>query len=392
MSVLALFTISMLSCLIPKNFLQNNIEKSAGILEEEGQYPKGPLRIRSTTLDNFTDSLILNVAYSAGENKNVLVEAASNRYYSNGRDDMVKNLSEVASDEHEANVDYSRYWFGTAVIVRFLMVAFDYSSIRIILTISLSLLSILALLKLAKAFGINIAFAFGIALISLRMFMIGYSLQFSPVMFITIGVMIAVLWSRKENYTFLFSGILTAFFDLLTFPIVSLGFPLVVLLLKELKAKRSRKLILRKLVGSAVFWGGGYFGSYLMKFLISGIILGKDAALSAFGQASYRAGGHLSEMIQALLRNGGTMFGIWTAGIPLFILIVWFVYALKRGSLKKHWRDYIPFLLIAALPHVWYLIFSNHSMVHFWFTYRAQAVSVFAVLCGMLYFAEDKNG
>ena len=39
---------------------------------------------------------------------------------------------------------------------------------------------------------------------------------------------------------------------------------------------------------------------------------------------------------------------------------------ISLGNLKGA----LPFLLVAMLPFVWYLFASNHSYIHFWFTYR----------------------
>ena len=57
------------------------------------------------------------------------------------------------------------------------------------------------------------------------------------------------------------------------------------------------------------------------------------------------------------------------------LLIIW-----KK---LKDWRTicaYLPILLVAAYPYIWYLVMSNHSQIHYWYTYRAQLVTLFGVL------------
>jgi O-antigen/teichoic acid export membrane protein len=41
-------------------------------------------------------------------------------------------------------------------------------------------------------------------------------------------------------------------------------------------------------------------------------------------------------------------------------------------------------LVVAFIPWVWYLFAANHSYLHNWFTFRAQAVSVAAILLALM--------
>jgi hypothetical protein len=47
---------------------------------------------------------------------------------------------------------------------------------------------------------------------------------------------------------------------------------------------------------------------------------------------------------------------------------------------KKGISKAILYLLVAALPFVWYFGAANHSYDHNWFTYRIQAISISGVL------------
>ena len=40
----------------------------------------------------------------------------------------------------------------------------------------------------------------------------------------------------------------------------------------------------------------------------------------------------------------------------------------------------LPMLMVAAYPYLWYLVLANHSQIHFWYTYRAQLVTMFGLL------------
>lgn len=392
--IVGLLTVSVISNLVPTNIMKKNLQQATEVLEKEGEYPKGPLNSRSTTLDNFTDALIINVVDSGETTKNLLERTVGNYYYQEGGDSMVFNLVKKSEQDKSGSwVSYSRYWFGTAVCLRFLLPFLNYTEIRALLTVIIYGLTFLIILRLQRRLGGKVALVFGLTFLSMRGFMIGYSLQFAPITILTLGTTLMILRSfekkvlqEKLNFLFLGTGILTAFFDLLTFPLISLGIPLVIVVLESLKKRNSTKQITKGLLQETLAWGGGYFGTFLVKFLLSALVLGCEAWSTATAQVAHRVGGQLLDMWQALLRNGGTMFGIWTALIIALLVLIWAIYAWKCGIIQEYWRVLLIFLAIAIMPYVWYIVFSNHSMVHFWFTYRAQAVSVFAILVGTLYY------
>ena len=49
-------------------------------------------------------------------------------------------------------------------------------------------------------------------------------------------------------------------------------------------------------------------------------------------------------------------------------------------------------LLVASYPYVWFLVLSNHSQIHFWYTYRAQLVALFGVLMFVTGILKYKGG
>ena len=55
------------------------------------------------------------------------------------------------------------------------------------------------------------------------------------------------------------------------------------------------------------------------------------------------------------------------------------------------WRRAVQLLPIAFLPWAWYFLAANHSYLHNWFTFRAQAVSVAAILLTLMQFIDWKK-
>ena len=61
--------------------------------------------------------------------------------------------------------------------------------------------------------------------------------------------------------------------------------------------------------------------------------------------------------------------------VVALVLLIW-----KKAKDMKTIMAYLPMLLVAAYPYIWYLVMSNHSQIHFWYTYRAQLVTLFGIL------------
>ena len=71
---------------------------------------------------------------------------------------------------------------------------------------------------------------------------------------------------------------------------------------------------------------------------------------------------------------------------PAFILLVLFLIILFIFSRyrKKNWINIIiPSLFIGFYPYFWYLLFANHSQIHYFYTYRIQAITVFVIFTAM---------
>ena len=61
--------------------------------------------------------------------------------------------------------------------------------------------------------------------------------------------------------------------------------------------------------------------------------------------------------------------------VVALILLIW-----KKAKDMKTILAYLPMLLVAAYPYIWYLVMSNHSQIHYWYTYRAQVLTMFGIL------------
>ena len=62
-------------------------------------------------------------------------------------------------------------------------------------------------------------------------------------------------------------------------------------------------------------------------------------------------------------------------GVILLALIIYLICSHKRNWFQR----IIPLLFVALFPYIWFFVFANHSQLHYFYTYRIQAVTLFAL-------------
>ena len=117
---------------IPNESIESNVAKSAITISEEGPYPV-LFDFCTSQLDNFTDSWILLMARDDTAT-NLLDRALCVYYHTSGSSNTGTSLVfHYAYGEEFNNIySYGRYWHGDMIIVKPLLVFWDYSAIRVI--------------------------------------------------------------------------------------------------------------------------------------------------------------------------------------------------------------------------------------------------------------------
>ena len=78
---------------------------------------------------------------------------------------------------------------------------------------------------------------------------------------------------------------------------------------------------------------------------------------------------------EAVTTNFG-MLNLCMIGIAAVVLLLSVIIKRQKISYKKA----VLFLIIGLMPYVWYFLLANHSYLHWWFTYRLQAITVVCLL------------
>lgn len=405
-SILLGMLLMILAYSLPVSPMKANAQRSTEIFDYEGVYPQLMWGYKMSQLDNCTDAtMILNATYAGTES---VVEKAVYVFRTeyDGKN-PVKSLTDYANNVRGETYDatYSRYWHGYLTLLKPLLLFFDLADIRIMnMFFQVGLLCYILLLMERKQYGKYIP-AFVAAVLLLNPVAIALSLQFSTCYYLVLFSVIFVLKKdtlpeNQEMLFFFLSGILTAFFDFLTYPLAALLFPLTFILIRE----ESWKQAVKKTVMFSVLWGIGYVGMWCGKWTIGSILVGRNLWVEALNRAAmYKAmksGEDEISNLQVIFKNVRVLvkWPVLLGGVGLCTYYVRKIMQTKseRAKLKKQSSLLIAFGIVALAPFVWYLAAGTHSYEHYWFTYRELCISVFAILAGVtrvfLVERHSKNG
>ncbi len=186
---------------------------------------------------------------------------------------------------------------------------------------------------------------------------------------------------------FVLSACLTAYFDLLTYPLVTLGIPLIAHLALDRECMASLKKGLKDVIWYTISWGIGYVGMWSSKWVIASILTDEDVIQGAIDQVKHRTG-HFNEdytWFSTLKLN----LGACNTKAMLAVFVCLGVYMVIAGVIRyrKTGTKMLPgtaaILAVAAYPFLWYYCTLNHSSAHSYFTWRELAISVFGIfMCG----------
>lgn len=376
--------------MLPTEKVDMHIKDSVDIFEKEQTYPI-LTRWCTSKLDNFTDSLMILTAAYDGEESNLEKVMLGKYNIVPGEDPTQSLIKQYKYDAITHQVEYARYWHGYLLYLKPLLLCMDYEKIRIlnllIQTIINLYLIILLNIKKMKEYIIPYILTIGL----LMPLATAWSLQFSVVFYIfSIGSIILVLknekWlgTEKYNFYFLFLGIATSFFDFLTYPLVTFGIP-VIFYFSMNKCDNVKKSI-TQLICFLFHWGTGYVGMWAGKWIVASIVLRRNVLLDSFGAIQNRSSLHdasgmtfsildvLNLNIEAFLKNPIIILAI-------IFLVMQLILAYKYGLKENYYSSIIIFVSIAILPFIWYIGASNHSFIHFWFTYKELIITAFSIFC-----------
>jgi hypothetical protein len=400
--IVAFVLLITLAFALPQGRIIMNLRKSTGLLQSEGLRPYTMMPHRAYELDNFTDGLMLDTAISTqpgGPLYNAMGDFKEVTTNASGAPDPILGLAKSAGGHRDNPAQYADYWHGYQVFLRPALMFFTYGDIRYLNLLLLTSLGAAVLLLLARRAGPRAAVSLALAFALCGFLIVAYSLQFSNMTYVALIASIVVLVKADEAWLkawglefFLAVGMITAFFDLLTTPLMTLGLPLALAI--AVLAARNRELAGAKywasLTGaSTLAWGVGYAGAWVTKWVLGELVLKADVIGEAVRQVAFRSGAtdKTPQFVSAVVLNVQDLFPMLRARAATSTVVLVSVVVVALLVLLVFWRADIsrlkaalPVLAVVPLQYLWYAAASNHSAIHNWFTYRAQVYPVFAIL------------
>lgn len=386
---------------LPKDAMCAHVADSVELLAYENGYPRVIEGWHVSMLDNYTDTVMLLTAIggNAGESLAALAMNAP-RPALWGGNWLIGHIDTLADNGMPQDVQqtiYPRYWHGYLILLKPLLLAFDYPQIRIVNMLVQGFLLLAVMALVLRRVGRGCAVALTAAILCLTPVTLPLSMQFSACYYMMLLALLFLLSWRERlqergNGLLFFCavGILTNYFDLLTYPIITLGIPLAVYLLTQKDATVLSSL--GTAAACSLFWGFGYAAMWTLKWTIATALTGSNVfadAISAIGErTSLMGGGELGageitrlstiRALVAMLKRRPYL--LMAAGIVLGC--VWLVLRKRATIGVTRACVHVPsWLCIALMPFAWYAVMPNHSYTHYFFTFRALAVTVFALLC-----------
>lgn len=381
--------------LLPLDSIREHVYWSLPMIEKEFEDEVIIDGYRSTLTGNFTDCLMLEHAVYESNGHSLLeqvlhmyrgesyeLEGGWNPGYS------LKDYLENVPQPRE--VEYARYWHGYLVVLKPLLLLTSFNTIRLLNSAVQLLLAGFVVMALCRKNASPLATGFLLSLPFLFFVSTYASLSLSICFYIMVLSLLIQLkfdscFSDKGVYCifFLMVGMAAAYFDFLTYPLVTLVFPLCVYLYLHTDTVRAS---MGKILKFSVQWLWGYIGLWASKWILTDLLTDSSViqdAVSTLAARTDSAAGH-SRIIGffSVVWKNIQPYANWCYVILIGIALITLLRIKKPDIRVQNFRFIIPYVLLALYPLAWLFITQNHSEQHWQFTCRIFACSVFAAYAG----------
>lgn len=373
---------------IKPDALEPNVRVSVHQLQELGRRPQ-VCGIPLWRIDTFTDMLMLNVAMSADADHPVTA-AMECRFFIDPSYDVYATTqvligdTDVAVDASGQPLDdvhfqsYGRYWHGLQTLLRPLLVIAPYSTLLVANGILLAVLIAVALTLMWRRCGRSVCVPTMVVLMAVMVPVVPLCLQLEVCFALMSAGMIAVLtggvsWQRWTVVFFLI-GALTAYADLLTTPQLTLCIPLIAAF-----TRRDVRGSVAGVIGMSASWAIGYVAFWLTKLPLAYWLAGVSLRDDFVANARVRSSIGLSRLFELMSERAGWtidngQWGIWLLVVVAISVVAAQIVNRKSSNCQINWL-----LVVAAIIPCWYMLMLQHSIIHYWFTWRALAATALAL-------------
>lgn len=382
-SILIGYFLLSFSYLVPTNSMKDNTNLIIDDYIQEEIYQEVNKYGNNGLLDNFTDSLMIATALNTNDNSIFIQSLENQRFYIEDIDNRIAIKTYINDTQQLKTINYNRYWHGYLIFLKPILYLTDYFTFRSINLFTQIILLLICFVLIVKQLNILYGLGYLGSIYVLQPYIISLSLQFTSIYYLTLIFTIIILSCKKLNetnslYLFLLIGIFTSFFDLLTYPIITFGLPVLIYIAKN---KKTNFIQFFKL---GVFWAIGYLGMWLGKWVLTSAILQINIFDVVFSVIQMRTS---SSAISENISRVEAVISNYTYGINkqviifnvLISLIILIISLFKKFKIKINKITLFPIILIIISPIVWFLVTSNHAYIHYFYTYRSISITIFGL-------------
>ena len=380
---------------LPGNELRAlHVRESGDFLAEQGDYWQLIPGKTQTTLDNFTDCImLLTSAYSGDES--ILDKAINNYrvYKKKATKQQSCQSCGLLSEKEQKKYPYARYWHGYMIVLRPLLLFFNLEEIQQLNSLILLAYMILTCILLYRRKKTLYIIPYLLACTYLTPMTISVSLQNSTIFHVTSIALIVLLACYDKKWFhpyiwiyFMLTGMLTSYVDFLTYPVVALAFPLIFYFILDQKNK-TRKNLWHMIFYSAM-WAIGYIGMWASKWCLSTLLTGKNYFTDASDAITTRSGSTVGNGTITFMNVIQRLNEFLQDNLPFRLAVLFAVFcAIMLIFCKRNWKNWslsLIFLLISLYPYIWAFDVKNHTYIHIMFTHRILGIVILGISCAVL--------
>lgn len=398
-------TFLLLTGLISQDAVFSNIQLSAGQLQQEGYNTELLVRNDETyQLDNFTEARILMMSLYMNARHSPATVLICPTY--EGDDVPIEALLDIADTGVQTPADtyFPAEVNGIRGVIRLLLAVMNLRQIRRLVMWVVLLLVVANVITLRRQFSSLIAILFAVSFLCMNPVVVMSSIQYSACFIIAMVAMLCMPYvGRWKKYTpcfvFFLIGGLTQFFDVYTYPIITFGLPMLVLLMTcQRDGSYLRFLDSLKFVGRCLgTWLIAYGAVWLAKVGLTNLLTDFDAWGAGMGMlAGELTIASLAAPFQAVYATVRNVVTIESAVCLILLMVAWSFFLDLRPQRKAGWQQAWIYLVVAALPLITIMGKADHTLTHAYYEYRSLVVMLFGLCCFYCkptkYLEKYKNG
>ena len=381
---------------LPGGAAEKNIENSCKTFNIEYIYPS----FNGRAADGYTDIVMFLVSSSKPDEASwkrfftsPIYTYLDDEYISTGY--KIMPIQALCSPSKYYRASYFRYWHGYQIILRPLLSFTDYEGMRK-LNIYLQPFLFVVLIYLfcrRKAYGLILGWILSYLIFSPDA--MPYNITYSVIYYISVisAILLMIYKEKIEQYIgwpifFMMVGIVTNYFDFLTYPIVSLAVPLTILF--YLEPSENFKDMLKTLIIIGGCWLFGYAGMWLLRGILCYFILGDYVIENIITAVLDRSNSHLfgqpypfwmglEETYKQLTIQPDTVISIISLCLLSVLAVLYKIKPCIKFAEKKYYQ-LLPFVLISMGVFVYCMIVKGHTLQHGIYVYRIWVAFFFPII------------